>query len=123
MILAQFTCHRHFLRHQSIQHPPQTTNSKMALALGAGHRINHPETPKWSEQVLKITDRNGANNIIDVARSSTIAESFNAIQSGGIITQIGALPVHRGMWVNWIPLQGLFKPKGMLRGMLRGPYE
>jgi NADPH:quinone reductase-like Zn-dependent oxidoreductase len=92
---------------------------KTAIFLGADYAINYSTTPQWSKVVREKTGGRGADNIIDVGGSSTIAESFKAIRFGGIISQIGALPA-RGEVEKVDASVRAIQTQGIIRGILVG---
>ena len=92
---------------------------KTAMELGADHTINYSKTPKWSEEVRRITGGRGADNVIDVGGVSTVAESFKAIRYGGIISQIGALPA-KGEFEKVDASMRAIQTQGIVRGILVG---
>ena len=92
---------------------------KTAATLGADFTINYTKTPKWSQVVREVTQDRGADHIIDVGGSSTIAESFNAIRFGGIINQIGALPPKCEFEKIDVSVRAI-QTQGILRGILVG---
>ncbi|KAJ3542973.1 hypothetical protein NM208_g3814 [Fusarium decemcellulare] len=58
---------------------------------GVDHTINYKTNPKWSDEVLKITNGHGADHIFENGGAGTIAESINAVAYGGCISVIGFL--------------------------------
>ncbi|KAK1706298.1 hypothetical protein CaCOL14_008352 [Colletotrichum acutatum] len=58
---------------------------------GPDHVINYKKTPKWSEEVLRITEGHGADYVFENGGAGTIAESINAVAYGGSIAVIGFL--------------------------------
>ncbi|KAK1543976.1 hypothetical protein CPAR01_04609 [Colletotrichum paranaense] len=58
---------------------------------GPDHVINYKKTPKWSEDVLRITEGHGADYVFENGGAGTIAESINAVAYGGSIAVIGFL--------------------------------
>lgn len=58
-------------------------------ALGADHTINYSETPDWGKQVLKLTDGQGADLVVDIGGTQTIKQSIRAVRSNGTIPLIG----------------------------------
>ncbi|KAJ3942901.1 uncharacterized protein N0V96_007130 [Colletotrichum fioriniae] len=58
---------------------------------GPDHVINYKTTPKWSEEVLRITKGHGADYIFENGGAGTIAESISAVAYGGSIAVIGFL--------------------------------
>lgn len=64
--------------------------AKLAV-LGADHLINYREVEKWGDAVLALTDRRGAEHVIEVGGPHTIGQSFVAARTGGHIAIIGAV--------------------------------
>lgn len=62
-----------------------------ALALGADAVIDYKKTPHWGTEVRKITDKRGADHIIEVGGAGTLQESIRAIRPFGTIHLIGVL--------------------------------
>jgi len=60
--------------------------------LGADHVINYRDTPNWGEEAKKLTPGGeGVNHVVEVGGPATLAQSFKAIKSGGVISIIGFL--------------------------------
>ncbi|KAF2740968.1 putative alcohol dehydrogenase [Polyplosphaeria fusca] len=62
-----------------------------ARALGAKYLINYKKTPKWEEEVLRITEGKGVDHVIEVAGAQTLMQSVAATRPGGLISIIGIL--------------------------------
>jgi len=58
---------------------------------GADHTINYKTTPNWSQEVLKITNNEGAHYVLENGGAGTIAQSIDAVAYGGNIAVIGFL--------------------------------
>ncbi|RAK99338.1 zinc-dependent alcohol dehydrogenase family protein [Aspergillus ibericus CBS 121593] len=58
---------------------------------GADHGINYKTHPEWSKEVLRLTNNEGVDYILENGGSGTIAESLNAVKMGGNISVIGFL--------------------------------
>ncbi len=58
-------------------------------ALGADFVINYKETPEWSKEVRRITEKRGAEVIVDNVGQATIQESLKAATRGGRIVTVG----------------------------------
>lgn len=58
---------------------------------GADYTINYRTTPKWAEEVQKITNGNGVDYILENGGSGTIKQSLEAVAYGGNIAVIGFL--------------------------------
>ena len=81
--------------------------------LGADHVINYRAQPKWALAVAELTGGAGADHIVEVGGSGTLAQSLRACRVGGHIAMIGVLTGREGpvstamlMWKN-IRLQGI----------------
>jgi NADPH:quinone reductase-like Zn-dependent oxidoreductase len=72
-----------------------TTSAAAKLKLGdtvAVHRvINYAETPEWSREVLKATDGQGVDLVLELGGKDTIGQSLKAVRMGGEIAVIGGL--------------------------------
>ncbi|KAK5044683.1 hypothetical protein LTR84_010575 [Exophiala bonariae] len=62
-----------------------------ARSLGATHLINYRKTPDWGAEVLRITNGQGADHVVDVAGAGTIEQSILAAKHGGLVSLIGFL--------------------------------
>ena len=69
-----------------------SSDAKTALLkkLGADHVLNYKSDPNWGETAKKLTyTGRGVDHVIEVGGPTTIAQSFQAIRPGGVITVIG----------------------------------
>ncbi|EIW76606.1 NAD(P)-binding protein [Coniophora puteana RWD-64-598 SS2] len=64
---------------------------KLATKLGARHVVNYKTTPKWDEEVLKLTNGKGVDHVIETGGSGTVEKSVGAVSYGGYIHIIGAV--------------------------------
>jgi len=64
---------------------------KVAKQLGASHLINYRTTPEWGDEVLRLTNGNGVDHVIEVGGAQTIEQSLKATKQGGLISVIGIL--------------------------------
>ena len=62
-----------------------------AKALGADVLVNYTATPDWDQAMLKATDGEGVDHVLEVGGANTLEKSMNAIRPGGSIHVIGAL--------------------------------
>lgn len=62
-----------------------------ASKLGADHTINYRTNPEWQDEVMRITDGNGADIILETGGAQTLRKSFSCITFGGLISAIGYL--------------------------------
>lgn len=60
-----------------------------AKKLGATYTINYKTTPNWEEEVLKLTNGQGVDHILEVGGPGTLGRSLTSIAPGGAITCIG----------------------------------
>lgn len=60
-----------------------------AVALGADHGINYRTNPDWENEVLALTDGNGADLVFDSAGAETFSHSLGALGQGGTLFTIG----------------------------------
>lgn len=60
-------------------------------AMGADAVIHYGEVPQWSETVLGLSRREGADLVLDPGGAASMAESVKAVRPGGTISVIGAL--------------------------------
>ncbi|KZP33122.1 NAD(P)-binding protein [Athelia psychrophila] len=70
-----------------------SSDNKLELAkkLGAQHVINYNKTADWDKEVLRITDGQGADHIIEVGGSGTLEKSFQCVSYGGWVHSIGVV--------------------------------
>lgn len=59
--------------------------------LGAVAGVNYRATPDWAAEVLKLTDGQGVDLLLDVAGGDGVNQSIAATKAGGRIAQIGFL--------------------------------
>lgn len=57
--------------------------------LGADHIINYREHPDWSREVYRLTDKRGADIVIDNVGQASIERSLRAAARGGRIVTVG----------------------------------
>lgn len=64
---------------------------KRVYELGLDAGCNYRERPDWSKWVGEVTNRLGADRIIEVGGAGTFGQSLRAACVGGVIAQIGVL--------------------------------
>ena len=64
---------------------------KVAEKLGATHLINYNATPEWADEVLRLTNGNGVDHVVDVGGGQTIEQSLKATRQGGVVSVVGIL--------------------------------
>ena len=62
-----------------------------AKALGAHATINYRRHPDWASEVLKLTDGQGVDHVIEVGGPETFAQSLKSTRRSGQINVIGYL--------------------------------
>lgn len=75
-----------------------------AKALGAWHTVNYRSEPNWEAAVLRLTDGEGVDHVLELGGPETFDRSIAAVASGGNIAQIGVLTGF-GPKPNLLPLQ------------------
>ncbi|KAK7525218.1 alcohol dehydrogenase [Phyllosticta citriasiana] len=92
-----------------------------AKALGADYLINYRTNPEWQDEVMKFTNGEGADIILECGGAQTLRKSFDSIAFGGLINSIGYLsgkedaPGDRTN-VNLLALRRNVTLKGILNG-------
>ncbi|KAK7039870.1 hypothetical protein R3P38DRAFT_3181698 [Favolaschia claudopus] len=59
--------------------------------LGAKHVINYNTTPRWDEEVLKLTRGIGVDLVVEVTGNTTMERSVASVKMGGHIAIVGRL--------------------------------
>ena len=84
-----------------------------AKELGADETVNYKTRDDWDKAILEITGKAGADHVIEVGGSGTLAKSLNAVRIGGHVAVIGALsdsgefsPIN--VFMKAIRMQGVF---------------
>ena len=69
------------------------SNEKLARAreLGADFGVNYRTHPDWEKEVLRITDRRGADVVVENGGAATLTRSMRAVRAGGVVAMLGAL--------------------------------
>lgn len=95
-----------------------------AKALGADHVINYRTTPNWDEEVMKITNDEGADIILECGGAKTLSKSFNAIAFGGTIVAIGYVSGKQDEAGDRTNINLLALSRNVtLKGVLNGPKD
>lgn len=96
-----------------------------AKALGADHLINYRTTPEWQDEVMRLTDGEGADVILEVGGADTLRRSLDAVAFGGVIACIGYVSGKEedaGASRTNVNLLAL-RRNVTLRGILNGPRD
>jgi NADPH:quinone reductase-like Zn-dependent oxidoreductase len=62
-----------------------------ARELGAHHTINYRTCPEWQEEVLRLTQGEGANVVLEVGGQGTVNRSVASTAMGGSVAIIGGV--------------------------------
>ncbi|KAH8669021.1 alcohol dehydrogenase [Xylariales sp. PMI_506] len=105
-----------------------TSSSDMKLekakALGADYVINYRTTPEWQEEVLSVTNGEGADIIFECGGAKTWRKSFEAVAFGGLINSIGGLTGVQNDPEDRMNVNVLAATRNVtLKGILNGPKD
>ncbi len=64
--------------------------------MGADFCINYKETPDWGKEVRNLTEKTGADHIVEVGGAGTLEQSIAACRPFGVIHLIGILAGRSG---------------------------
>jgi NADPH:quinone reductase-like Zn-dependent oxidoreductase len=69
-----------------------TTSSQVKAerlrSLGVSDVINYKETPSWQQEVLRLTNGLGVDQVIEVGGTGTLPKSLESVRSGGSVTLV-----------------------------------
>ena len=70
-----------------------SSDEKLALAraIGADETINYKTNPEWQQEVLRLTDGEGADIVIEVGGAGTLGRSLQSVRPAGQVSLIGIL--------------------------------
>ncbi|KAJ6086401.1 NAD(P)-binding protein [Penicillium canescens] len=89
---------------------------------GADYGINYKKHPEWSKEVMRLTDGEGVDFVLENGGSGTIAESINSIKMGGNVSVIGFLS--QAEQSKMPDVAGMALAKGAtVRGITVGPTQ
>lgn len=88
-------------------------------AMGADHLINYREVENWGDQVLAVTGGHGADLVVEVGGSGTVAQSVRAVAFDGCISMIGVLTGISGE----VPTAELFHKNARISGITVGSQK
>lgn len=89
---------------------------------GADYGVNYKKHPEWSKEVLRLTNGEGVDYILENGGSGTIAESINAVKMGGNISVIGFLSLAEQSKMPDVALLALAKG-AVVRGITVGSTQ
>ncbi len=87
-----------------------------ARNLGANKTINYVRVPDWHTEVLKMTEQQGVDHILEVAAGKSLRQSIEAIKPTGQISVIGILD---GV-LSEIPIFRLLQKQASIVGLVTG---
>jgi NADPH:quinone reductase-like Zn-dependent oxidoreductase len=64
---------------------------EQAKEVGVDEIINYKKTPDWDKEVLSLTNKKGADHVIEVGGAGTLSKSLNSVRIGGHVAVIGVL--------------------------------
>ena len=82
--------------------------------LGADHLVNYKTHPEWGKEVLKLTNNEGVDHVVEVGGAGTFSESVRCTKLAGHIALIGVLS---GPSVSEIILPRIFLKQIRLSGI------
>lgn len=85
-----------------------------ARALGADETINYRTMPDWEREVFRLTQKRGADHVIELGGAGTLQKSLDAVRYGGRVSLIGVLTGFEGLVNPWpviarsVTVQGIY---------------
>jgi NADPH:quinone reductase-like Zn-dependent oxidoreductase len=64
---------------------------RVGRTLGADHVVNYTAQPEWEHVVRELTDGDGADLVVDLGGTETLAKSVRATRSDGHVAIVGVL--------------------------------
>lgn len=94
-----------------------------SLALAPDHAINYRTTPEWQDEVLRLTDKAGADVILETGGAQTLYKSLDCVAFGGLISCIGYVSgkEDEGSRLNFNLLA--LRRNVTLKGIINGPRD
>jgi len=86
---------------------------------GADETINYRRTPDWEKEVFRLTEKAGADHIVEVGGSDTFPRSLRAAGMGGTISVIGGV----SGFSSELPLRDILRKSLVIRGIFVGSRE
>lgn len=94
-----------------------TDKLERGRALGADHLIDSTKTPDWENEVLALTNGEGADHVLDIGGAATLDRSLDALRPGGNLYFIGFLGGSRVS----LDLPKVFRRVPVMHGLSVGP--
>ncbi len=98
-----------------------SSDAKLARAktLGADETINYRTTPDWEKEVFRLTDKAGADHIVEVGGTDTFPRSLRAVAMGGTISVIGGV----SGFTSDVALRDILGKGALIRGIFVGSRD
>ncbi len=98
-----------------------SSDAKLARAreLGADEIINYRATPDWEKEVFRLTDKSGADHIVEVGGTDTFPRSLRAVAMGGTVSVIGGV----SGFTSEVPLRDILGKSALIRGIFVGSHD
>jgi NADPH:quinone reductase-like Zn-dependent oxidoreductase len=95
-----------------------SSDEKLARAreLGADHTVNYKTHPDWEEEVLKITNGNGVDNVLEVGGAGTFEKSSACVKPNGTVSLIGILSGLESPSISLMTIFNLIRIQGIYVG-------
>jgi len=95
-----------------------SSDEKLARAqsLGADDVINYRTTPEWDAEVFRLTEKAGADHVIEVGGMGTFPKSLRAVAVGGTVSVIGGV----SGFGSEISLRDILSKVSVIRGIFVG---
>jgi NADPH:quinone reductase-like Zn-dependent oxidoreductase len=90
-----------------------------ARALGADDVINYRQTPEWEKEIFRLTNKGGADHVVEVGGKDTFPKSLRAAAMGGTVSVIGGV----SGFASEIPLRDILGKLLIIRGIFVGSRE
>ncbi|KAL2812006.1 hypothetical protein BJX63DRAFT_422067 [Aspergillus granulosus] len=84
--------------------------------------VNYKTNPEWHEEVLKLTNGQGVDLVIEVGGEATLVQSMKCTRRGGIVSQVGYLSGQDPMRLEGL-LGVLIDGRVVLRGINAGSKQ
>jgi len=90
-----------------------------AKALGADEIINYRTTPDWEKEVFRLTDKAGADHVVEVGGTDTFPRSLRALAMGGTVSVIGGV----SGFTSEVALRDILGRSAVVRGIFVGSRD
>lgn len=76
---------------------------EVAKQLGAAHVVNYRTCPSWENEILKVTDGQGADIAVETVAGPNVEHTVKAVRRGGVVAFVGMLSGHSKEPVHVMP--------------------